>query len=149
MFHATDSHQTPQITLAATVVYSGIGPFDGRTLKVRIRPADPDNGIVFVRTDVAPERALIPVRWSHTIGWSYGIELGNAHGVKVAYAENVLAALQLHNIDNAIIELNGRYVPVPDGGPAGLGAIIQRAGTTRQWLVLPGIPVEEQAQLPG
>ena len=41
-----------QTTLAKTAVYKGIGLHSGREVSIELMPAEPDSGIVFLRTDL-------------------------------------------------------------------------------------------------
>jgi len=139
MFHATQTKATVQQTVGTSIAYHGIGPFDGRTVAVKLRPAEPDTGVRFVRTDVTGEDAVIRADWQHFIDARLGTVLGNQHGVTVTYAENILTPLHQCGIDNATIELNGAEVPRPDGGYASLYVLIERAGIVAQHAPLPGI----------
>ena len=53
--------QTYQQTLAAPVIYSGIGLHSGKNVNMCMLPAELDTGIVFVRTDL-PDKPEISAR---------------------------------------------------------------------------------------
>jgi UDP-3-O-[3-hydroxymyristoyl] N-acetylglucosamine deacetylase len=146
MFYATQTRTTTQHTTGTSIAYHGIGPFDGRTVAVNLRPAGPGTGIRFVRTDVAGECSIIRADWQNFIDARLGTVLGNKHGVTVTYAENVLTPLRQCGIDNAIVELNGAEVPRPDGGYASMHVLIERAGIVAQHAPPPGIWVENRIE---
>ena len=146
MFHITESEATIQHTIGTGIVYHGVGPFDGRSVVVKIRAGEPDTGLRFVRTDVAHEHSVIRADWQNFVDARFGTMLGNKHGVTVTYAEHVLTPLHQAGILNAVIEVDGPEVPRPDGGYASLRVLIERAGIVVQDAPLPGIWVEYPAE---
>ena len=57
----------PQRTLARSVSVSGVGLLFGHRVRVRFRPAPPDTGLVFVRTDLRQPLRLA-ARYAHVTG---------------------------------------------------------------------------------
>ena len=49
-----------QHTLNETLIFVGHGLHSDHQVEMRILPAEPNSGIVFVRSDVNPEHAEIP-----------------------------------------------------------------------------------------
>ena len=79
-----------QRTLSQTISASGVGLHSGERVKLTLRPAPPDTGIIFRRTDLTPpvelraEPALVnDTRLSST--------LVDPNGVRVATVEHLLA----------------------------------------------------------
>lgn len=142
MFHTTEADTAIQYTIGSSIDYHGVGPFDGRTVVVKIRAGEPDTGLRFVRTDVALEHSVIRADWQNFVDARFGTMLGNKHGVTVTYAEHVLTPLHQAGIRNAVIEVDGPEVPRPDGGYASLRVLIERAGIVVQDAPLPGVWVE-------
>ncbi|MEO0405809.1 MAG: UDP-3-O-acyl-N-acetylglucosamine deacetylase [Cyanobacteria bacterium P01_A01_bin.135] len=115
-----------QGTLAAPIEQRGVGLHAGLESQVRILPAPPNSGRVFVRSDVEPDntgsgaaglsgdRSLIPATLDHVVSTQLSTELGNG-GVTVRTVEHLLAALVAMDIDNARIVLDGPEVPLLDG----------------------------------
>ena len=62
----TEAQKPRQRTVAGTVQVEGIGLMLGQPVKVEIKPAPPETGIVFERVDLDPRSGSRP-RW---IGWS-------------------------------------------------------------------------------
>jgi UDP-3-O-[3-hydroxymyristoyl] N-acetylglucosamine deacetylase len=103
-----------QRTLRDRVSVSGIGVHCGKPVSMTVCPADPDTGIVFIRSDLpdAPEmRAL----FSSVGATELCTLLGDPAGVAVSTVEHLLAALSGLGVDNAIVEVDGPEVPVMDG----------------------------------
>ena len=81
-----------QRTLSQTISASGVGLHSGERVKLTLRPAPPDTGIIFRRTDLTPpvelraEPALVnDTRLSST--------LVDPNGVRVATVEHLMSAL--------------------------------------------------------
>jgi UDP-3-O-[3-hydroxymyristoyl] N-acetylglucosamine deacetylase len=94
-----------------------------------LRPAPPDTGILFRRTDTAAE---IPANWTNTIGSPLCTALSNREGISVGTVEHLMAALAGAEIDNAIAELDGPEVPIMDGSSAPFLFLIECAGIVEQ-----------------
>jgi len=92
---------------------TGIGLHTGNKTTISFKPAPPNTGIKFIRTDLhdSPE---IPADIDHVVDISRGTTLGIGE-VKVHTVEHVLAALAGLEIDNVYVELNGNEPPVGDG----------------------------------
>src|SRR5690242_653508 len=102
----------PQRTLRDVVGCRGIGLHSGRPVTMTLRPAAPDSGIVFRRSDAGAE---IRADWKNSIESALSTVLANPQGVHVATVEHLLAALSGNRIDNVVVELDGPEVPVMDG----------------------------------
>ncbi len=120
-----------QHTLAGPASCAGVGVHSGQRVRVSIRPAAVNTGIVFVRTDLqgdnrvrARAESVTPTRLCTVIE--------NASGVKVATIEHLMAALAALDVDNAIIEIDGPEVPIMDGSALPFIQLIDRAGRRLQ-----------------
>jgi UDP-3-O-[3-hydroxymyristoyl] N-acetylglucosamine deacetylase len=120
----------PQQTLKAEFVCSGVGLHTGLPTQVRVLPADPGYGRVFVRVDLpgAPE---IPASVASVHQTMLSTELAQGDA-KVRTVEHLLAALAGLGVDNARIELDGPEVPLLDGSAQGWAAAIAEAGVVAQ-----------------
>ncbi len=99
-------------TLASEWVKEGVGLHSGLPVRVRLRPAPPDSGIVFVRTDLSGIRipALI-----ENAGPSFYATVLKKDGATVSTIEHLMAALYAMQIDDLDIELNAAEAPILDG----------------------------------
>ena len=94
-----------------------------------LHPAAPDTGIVFRPAGSAVE---IRANWANTIESPLSTVLYNGEGNTVGTVEHLMAALAGAAIDNAIIELDGREVPIMDGSSAPFLFLIECAGVVEQ-----------------
>jgi UDP-3-O-[3-hydroxymyristoyl] N-acetylglucosamine deacetylase len=81
-------------------------------VKVRISPAPPATGLVFLRTDL--DNFAIPASWQHVARVSYATSLMKK-GVLISTTEHLLSVLYSMGIDNAYIEIDNLEVPILDG----------------------------------
>ena len=102
-----------QQTLAREATFKGIGFFHGTDVSIRLLPAEPNHGLVFVRTDL-PGRPAIPALIRHRVPEPRRtvLEVGSA---RAEMTEHVLAALVGMGVDNCLIELEGPEPPGFDG----------------------------------
>ncbi|HEV3142253.1 MAG TPA: UDP-3-O-acyl-N-acetylglucosamine deacetylase [Gemmataceae bacterium] len=103
----------PQRTLARSVSVSGVGLLFGDRVRVRFRPAAPDSGIIFLRTDLRQPLRLA-ARYAHVTGTHRRTTLGQPPH-QITLVEHVLAALAGLRIDNCQVEINGEEPPGLDG----------------------------------
>jgi UDP-3-O-[3-hydroxymyristoyl] N-acetylglucosamine deacetylase len=118
-----------QQTLKTAIGCRGIGLHSGERVAMTLHPAPPDSGIVFRRTGSAVE---IRANWANTIESPLCTVLSNGEGNTVGTVEHLIAALAGAAIDNAIIELDGREVPIMDGSSAPFLFLIECAGVIEQ-----------------
>ena len=103
-----------QTTLRQRVHCFGIGLHTGRQVRLALAPADPGTGIVFRRTDLEGDEALIPARWDSVVDTTLCTVIGNRHGTTVGTVEHLMAALCACGVDNAVVELDAPEPPAMD-----------------------------------
>jgi len=121
-----------QRTLKEAIRATGIGLHTGRKVLMVLRPAPPNTGIVFRRTDLDPP-VDIPARATNVTETTLGTTLTH-DGVGVSTVEHLLSALAGLGIDNAFIELTAGEVPIMDGSAGPFVFLIQSAGIEEQAL---------------
>jgi len=94
-----------------------------------LRPAAPDSGIRFYRSDRNTE---IAADWRNAIESPLCTTLTNSKDVSVGTVEHLMAALAGLEVDNVVIELDGPEVPAMDGSAAPFVFLIECAGLTEQ-----------------
>jgi UDP-3-O-[3-hydroxymyristoyl] N-acetylglucosamine deacetylase len=112
----------------------GVGVHSGHKVELTLRPAPPDTGFVFRRTDLA-EPVNIPVnphavsdtRMASTI--SAG---GDPNAPKVQTIEHLMSACAGLGIDNLYIDISAEEVPILDGSAASFVFLLQSAGIELQ-----------------
>ena len=117
-----------QQTLRRQVSCAGIGLHSGTRVSLTLKPAAAGTGIVFRRADLGVD---IPARVEQVAAINYATVLG-ADGATVETVEHLLAALVSAGVDNVIIELTQREVPIMDGSSAPFLFLIQEAGLKKQ-----------------
>ena len=119
-----------QRTVAGEISCSGTGVHSGRTVNLKIKPAPPNHGIKFIRTDLinAPSiPALFKVVTDTTAATVLGID-----GVIVSTVEHLLACLAGLSIDNALIEIDSYEIPILDGSAFPFVDMISQVGIQQQ-----------------
>lgn len=96
-----------------------------------LHPSDVNTGIVFRRTDVAGESAMIPAAFDSVCDSRLCTTIGS-DGKTIATIEHLMSALAGAGIDNALIEVGGAEVPVMDGSAAPFLFLIDCAGVAEQ-----------------
>jgi len=121
-----------QHTVAGPAIFAGVGVHTGAHVRVAIRPAMVNSGIVFVRTDVRDMDNRVAVSGSAVTKTQLGTVIENAAGATVSTIEHLMAAFCMLGVDNAIVELDGPEVPIMDGSAEPFVQIIDRVGVRRQ-----------------
>jgi UDP-3-O-[3-hydroxymyristoyl] N-acetylglucosamine deacetylase len=114
-----------ETTVNRPVEASGVGLHSGVTVHIRILPAPPSTGIVFVRTDL--DGFTVPASWRHVQKVSYATSLMR-QGVLISTTEHLLSTFYSMGIDNAFVEINNLEVPILDGSGKCFVEMIQSAG---------------------
>lgn len=117
-----------QQTLNTNIHCSGVGLHSGRRVRMNLRPAPVDHGIVFVRSDLPLARAVVPARWDLVSDTRLCTLLTNEAGTSVGTVEHLMAALRGCGIDNAIVEVDAAELPIMDGSSAPFVFLIECAG---------------------
>ena len=114
-----------ETTVQRPVQVSGVGLHYGVPVTIRILPAPPSTGIVFLRTDL--DNHPIPASWRHVARVSYATSLMRK-GPLISTTEHLLSVLYSLGIDNAYIEIDNIEVPILDGSGQPFVELLQRAG---------------------
>jgi UDP-3-O-[3-hydroxymyristoyl] N-acetylglucosamine deacetylase len=114
-----------QRTLRRSVSCAGIGLHSGKKVNLSLKPAPAGTGIRFRRTDLGGIE--IPARADFVGAVAYATQLKSGDAT-VETVEHLLAALAASGIDNVVVELNTREVPIMDGSSAPFIYLIQEAG---------------------
>ena len=123
-----------QRTLKSLTRAVGVGVHSGHKVELTLRPAPPDTGIVFRRTDL-PVPVEIPVnamavsdtRMASTI--SPG---GDPGAPKVQTIEHLMSACAGLGLDNLYVDITAEEVPILDGSAASFVFLLQSAGIELQ-----------------
>jgi UDP-3-O-[3-hydroxymyristoyl] N-acetylglucosamine deacetylase len=119
-----------QRTLKNSIRASGVGLHTGKKVLMTLRPALPDTGIVFRRTDL-DQSVDIQAHAEHVGETTLGTTLHRGD-VKISTVEHLLSALAGLGIDNAVIEVSAAEVPIMDGSAGPFVFLLQSAGIEEQ-----------------
>jgi UDP-3-O-[3-hydroxymyristoyl] N-acetylglucosamine deacetylase len=119
-----------QRTLKKEIICSSIGLHTGRKVKMHIKPASVDTGIVFVRKDL-PDARPIPAKFNNVSDTTLATSL-TTNGVTVATVEHLLSAFCGMGVDNAVVELDSFEVPIMDGSALPFVNMLKDVGTHLQ-----------------
>ena len=103
-----------QKTIKSKVLFSGIALHSGLKVNICIKPAEPNFGIVFKRTDYKDNNLIYP-NFMNVTSTMLNTTIENEFGVKVSTIEHLMGALFGLGIDNALIEIDNEEVPILDG----------------------------------
>ncbi|MFM2187436.1 MAG: UDP-3-O-acyl-N-acetylglucosamine deacetylase [Burkholderiaceae bacterium] len=126
-----------QRTLKSVTRAVGVGVHSGQRVELTLRPAAPDTGIVFRRTDL-PQPVDIPVKPESVVDTRMATTIspldamGQAIGPKVQTIEHLLSACAGLGLDNLYIDITAEEVPILDGSAASFVFLLQSAGIELQ-----------------
>jgi UDP-3-O-[3-hydroxymyristoyl] N-acetylglucosamine deacetylase len=123
-----------QRTLKSLTRAVGVGVHSGHKVELTLRPAPPDTGIVFRRTDLSVPveipvnaAAVSDTRMASTI--SPG---GDPGAPKVQTIEHLMSACAGLGLDNLFVDITAEEVPILDGSAASFVFLLQSAGIELQ-----------------
>jgi UDP-3-O-[3-hydroxymyristoyl] N-acetylglucosamine deacetylase len=114
-----------ETTVQRPVDAAGVGLHSGVPVRIRILPAPPSTGIVFIRTDL--EGFRIPASWRYVQKVSYATSLMR-QGVLISTTEHLLSVFYSMSVDNAFVEIDNLEVPILDGSGKSFVDLIRQAG---------------------
>ena len=103
-----------QKTIKKEINLKGIGLHSGKIANLKIKPAKPNSGITFIRTDLKENNQIIP-HVNNVCSAVLCTTISNEHGIKVSTLEHLMGALFGLGVDNAVIEIDNEEVPILDG----------------------------------
>tara|TARA_Y100000389_G_C17454684_1_gene517296 strand:- start:1511 stop:2431 length:921 start_codon:yes stop_codon:yes gene_type:complete len=103
-----------QKTINSSITLEGIGLHSGKNVKICIKPAEPNTGIIFKRVDLKINNTVYP-NFNNVTNTSLNTTISNEYGVTVSTIEHLMGALFGLGIDNVIIEIDNEEVPILDG----------------------------------
>lgn len=119
-----------QTTIAKRIQCTGVGLHSGKQVKLTLRPAPEDNGIVFHVATSQGARDISPAPDAVT-DTGLATTLGR-NGAAVSTVEHLLAALRGLSIDNIHIDVEGGEIPIMDGSAAPFVLLLSEAGIHTQ-----------------
>ena len=112
-----------QRTLTNSIKAFGVGLHSGDLISLELKPAPPDTGIIFRRTDLNP-LVEIHARAENVGDTTLSTTLCKGD-VQISTVEHLLSAMAGLGIDNAYIEVNAAEIPIMDGSAGPFVFLIQ------------------------
>jgi UDP-3-O-[3-hydroxymyristoyl] N-acetylglucosamine deacetylase len=119
-----------QRTLKTAISTTGVGLHTGARVVLTLRPAQPDTGIVFHRSDLR-EPVSIPAR-AENVGDTRLSSTLAAGSVSISTVEHLMSALAGLGIDNLHVDVAGPELPIMDGSAGPFVFLLQSAGIAEQ-----------------
>ena len=114
-----------ETTVQRPVEAKGVGLHSGVPVSIRILPAPPSTGIVFLRTDL--DNFSVPASWRYVARVSYATSLMR-QGVLISTTEHLLSVFYSMGVDNAFVEIDNLEVPILDGSGSPYVDLLNDAG---------------------
>lgn len=134
-----------QRTIQYPVRAVGIGLHSGYKVELVLRPAAPDTGIVFHRTDLDPV-VSIPVS-ADAIGETMLASTLVKDGARISTIEHLMSACAGLGIDNLHVEVNAEEIPIMDGSASSFVFLLQQAGLKEQDVPKKYIRVKKRVEI--
>ena len=119
-----------QRTLKSLIRASGVGLHTGQKVRITLRPAPANTGIVFRRVDLTPP-VDVPAR-AELVGEARLASTLVKGDVKIHTVEHLMSALGGLGVDNAFVDLDAPELPIMDGSASPFVLLIQQAGVEQQ-----------------
>ena len=103
-----------QKTINESISFKGIGLHSGFEVNLIIKPAEPNTGIIFIRTDLKENNIIIPNVFNVSSAL-FCTTISNESGASVSTVEHLMGALYGLGVDNLLIEIDNQEVPILDG----------------------------------
>ena len=136
-----------QKTIANEVKLAGKGLFSGKDVRVTFRPADPDTGIVFLRTDTE-DPVRIPAIAANIAERDRRTALKKG-SVSIETPEHCLASINALGISNIIVEIDGQELPGFDGSAdeyfksLGKAGIVEQQAECKEFVITKAVNLSE------
>ena len=122
----------PQKTIESSIHIQGKGLHTGMNGNLYLKPAEPNTGILFKRTDVPNEKSIIEASYKNVNSPILCTKIMNSHGVSVSTIEHLMAAFYGEGIDNILVEIDCPEIPIMDGSAFDFVEAIRSVGTEDQ-----------------
>lgn len=121
-----------QRTIKSKITAKGISLHSGVCTEITLRPAAPNTGIIFRRTDL-DSPVDVPAFAENVQDTTLNTTLVK-DGIAVGTVEHLMSALSALGVDNLYIDIDSAEVPIMDGSAAPFVFLVQSAGIETQGL---------------
>ena len=116
-----------QKTINKIIQLKGVGLHTGKFSNLTIKPAAPNNGIVFIRKDLDKNNIIYP-SVNNVCSAMLCTTISNEFDVKISTIEHLMGAFYGLGIDNAVVEIDNEEMPILDGSAKKFVEEILKAG---------------------
>ena len=134
-----------QKTIKDNITFRGIGLHTGLQANLTIKPAEPNTGIIFKRTDIKDNNIIIPNLFNVSSAF-FCTTISNEYGVSVTTIEHLMGAFYGMGIDNALIEIDNKEVPILDGSAKMFVEAITNIGIKKSDIPIKIIKIEKKKE---
>ena len=131
-----------QKTINEVINFKGVGLHSGLEVSLTIKPAEPNSGIVFKRIDLNENNIIIPNVFNVSSA-VFCTTISNESGASVSTIEHLMGALYGLGIDNALIEIDNKEVPILDGSARLFVDAISKSGIKDSDVAIKIIKIEK------
>jgi UDP-3-O-[3-hydroxymyristoyl] N-acetylglucosamine deacetylase len=117
-----------QKTLKKEIEFKGIGLHSGKIINLKLKPSEPNSGVVFKRTDLKSNNFVYP-NFLNVCNTSLNTTIVNEYNVKISTIEHLMGAFFILGVDNILIEIDNEEIPILDGSALEFIKKIQSVGT--------------------
>ena len=131
-----------QRTINHDITCKSVGLHSGRKVGMVIRPADVDQGIVFIRRDLSGNnriKADVHNVRDTTLATTLGL-----NGVSVSTVEHLMSAFHGMGVDNVEVSVDAPEVPIMDGSARPFVDLLKEVGTRVQGKVKKVMVIKEK-----
>jgi len=134
-----------QKTINKDITFKGVGLHSGLEATMILKPAAPNAGIIFKRTDLKKNNIIIPNIFNVSSA-VFCTTISNEDGASVSTLEHLMGALFGLGVDNVLIEIDNYEVPILDGSAKIFVEEILKAGIKISSVPIKVIKIEKKIQ---
>ena len=134
-----------QKTINENISFKGVGLHTGLEANLILKPAEPNTGIIFKRIDLKENNIIIPSIFNVSSA-VFCTTISNESGASVSTIEHLMGALYGLGIDNALIEIDSKEVPILDGSAKLFVEAISKIGIKNSDAPIKVIKIEKKIE---
>ena len=135
-----------QKTIKDVITIHGVGLHTGKIAHMKLKPAEPNTGVIFKRTDLKENNFVIPGVYNVSNA-AFSTTVLNDYGVSISTIEHLMGALYGMGIDNILIEIDNEELPILDGSAKNFVNEINKVGIKTSEIPIKIIKIEKKITL--
>jgi len=134
-----------QKTINRDIIFKGVGLHSGANVTMTVKPSKPNSGILFKRIDLKENNIVVPNIFNVSSA-VFCTTISNESGVSISTIEHLMGALYGLGIDNALVEIDNKEVPILDGSAKLFIKEISKAGIKNSEAPIKIIKIEKRVE---